>query len=73
MQKRLSEKGHELGKILREYIEDQDTFVGTMLMLTVDQPDPDFNYQKLIDFIKSNPNVSYDEIMDKADEIVGLG
>ena len=59
----------ELKKII---IDDEDTFVGTMLMLIVDQPDPEGNCKKLLDFIRDNPNVGYDEVMDKADEIVGI-
>ena len=59
----------ELKKII---INDEDTFVGTMLMLIVNQPDPDGNCKKLLDFIRNTPNVSYDEVMDKADEIVGI-
>lgn len=59
----------ELKKII---IDDEDTYIGTMLMLIVKQNDPDGNCKELLDFIRNTPNVSYDEVMDKADEIVGI-
>lgn len=68
----LSATEKELCSLLKKIIKDRDTFIGTMLMLTVDQPDPDGNCQQLIDFIKNNPDAGYDEVMDKVDEIMGI-
>lgn len=68
----LTEVQRELGRVVRPILNDDETYVGTMLMLTVNQPDPDGNCRKLLEFIRANPNVGYDEVMDKADEIVGL-
>lgn len=68
----LTETQKDLGYAVRSKIRDKDTFIGTMLMLTVDQPDPDGNCRKLLEFIRLNPNVGYDEIMDKADEIMDI-
>lgn len=62
----------ELAKELLSVIFDKDTYVGTMLMLTVNQTDPDGNCRKLLEFIRANPNVGYDEVMDKVDEIMGI-
>lgn len=62
----------ELAQELLSIIGDKDTYVGTMLMLTVNQPDPDGNCSKLLEFIRANPNAGYDEVMDKADEIIGI-
>lgn len=68
----LTEIQEELGRVVRPILNDKDTYVGTMLMLTVNQPDPDGNCRRLLEFIRANPNAGYDEIMDKADEIVGI-
>lgn len=62
----------ELCDLLKKIIKDSDTFVGTMLMLTVNQPDPDGNCKQLLDFIKNNPDAGYDEVLDKADEIMDI-
>ena len=62
----------ELAQELLSIMTDKDTYVGTMLMLTVNQPDPDGNCRELLEFIRANPNAGYDEVMDKADEIVGI-
>lgn len=68
----LTEIQKKLGYAVRSIIRDKDTFIGTMLMLTVNQPDPDGNCRKLLEYIQANPNVGYDEVMNKADEIVGI-
>ena len=67
-----TEAEKELSKLLLKIIHHKDTYVGTMLMLTVNQDDPDGNCRKLIDFINENPDVGYDEVMDKVDEILGI-
>ena len=48
----------------------RDTFVGTILMLRVNQSDPDENCRKLIDFLKDNPTADCDIILEKVDEII---
>jgi len=68
----LTETQKELGRIIRPILKDDDTYIGTMLMLTVNQPDADKNCQELLDFIQSNPNAGYDEVMDKVDEIMDI-
>ena len=68
----LTEIQKELGRAVRPILKDDDTYVGTMLMLTVNQPDPDGNCRKLLEFIRANPNVGYDEVMAKSDEIMGI-
>lgn len=68
----LTEIQKELARTVRPILNDNDTYIGTMLMLTVNQPDPDKNCRELLDFIKNNPKAGYDEVMDKADEIVGI-
>ncbi len=62
----------ECAKLIRRIIKDDETYVGTMLMLIVDQQDPDNNCRQMVDFLNQNPNADYDEIMEKADLIVGI-
>lgn len=72
MPKKLSETGKTLCRLLKRIVTHEDTFVGTILMLTVNQADPDGNCQQLIDFINNNPDAGYYEVLRKADEIVGI-
>lgn len=62
----------ELCKLLKKIIVDKDDFVATMLFLTAGRPDPEMNCKQLIDFIKNNPNVDYEMILNKTDEILGI-
>ena len=66
----LSVKGKELCALLRLVLQNKDEFVCTMLALTYKQKKPDENYQKMIDFIEKNPNVTNEDIMNKQDEIL---
>ncbi len=65
-----SEAEKELCTLLKAFIKDRDTFVGTILMLRVNQSDPDENCRKLIDFLKDNPTADCDIILEKVDEII---
>ena len=67
-----SETEKELINMLRNIIHDEDSFVGNMLALTVNQEDSDGNCRQLIDFLKENPKATYDDVMQKVDEILGI-
>ncbi len=62
----------DCAKLIRRIIKDDDAYVGTMLMLIVDQQEPDNNCRQMIEFLNQNPNAGYDEVMEKADLIVGI-
>ena len=58
--------------MLREKLNDDDAYLGTMLALIVSQPDPDGNCRQLMDYMRENPYASYDEILLKSDQIIGI-
>ena len=60
-----------LAEILRERLS-KDDFIGTLLMLIVNQESHEDNCKELYEFLKKNPNASHDDVMEKADEIVGI-
>lgn len=68
----LSKKGHKLCAALRGFIDDEVSFVSTMLALTINQDNPDENYQEMLDYLKKHPNATFDDIRDKQDEILGV-
>ncbi|MDE6474770.1 MAG: hypothetical protein K2L70_06695 [Clostridia bacterium] len=68
-----SEAEKELINIMRNIEMEEDSFVGNMLALTVNQDDPDGNCRQMTEFLKNNPNAAYDDIMRKVDEIIGIG
>lgn len=70
--KRLTTMQKELAAILREKLNDDDAYIGTMLALISNQPSPDDNCRELLEFIRENPQVGYDEILLKSDEIIGI-
>ena len=68
-----SEAEKELINIMRNIEMEEDSFVGNMLALTVNQDDPDGNCRQMTEYLKNNPNATYDDVMRKVDEIIGIG
>ena len=62
----------ELASVLRERLNDDEAYLGTMLALIVNQTSPDENCRMLLDFIRENPQAGYDEILLKSDDIIGI-
>ena len=58
--------------MLREKLNDDDAYIGTMLALIVNQPDPDGNCRKLLEYIRESPQAGNEDILLKSDEIVGI-
>lgn len=58
-------------KVLSGVLE-KDSFIGTMLALTVNQEDPEENCKEMYDFLKKYPNAKYDDIWDKTHDILGI-
>lgn len=69
---KFTETEKELMSLLKKVITNEDSFVGTMLALTVKQSDPEGNCKQMIDFLKNNPQATYDETMIKINEILGI-
>ena len=69
---KFSEAEKELINIMRNIEMEEDSFVGIMLALTVNQDDPDKNCQQMAEYLKANPNASYADIKVKEYEILDL-
>ena len=72
MDTQLTEIQLELAKLLRKILNDDGAYICTMLRFIVNQPDTDKKCGELLKFIQTNPNAGYDDIMLKADEIMGI-
>lgn len=62
----------ELADILRVKLNDDDAYLGTMLALIAGQPDADKNCTELLKFMRENPDASYEQILLKSDDILGI-
>ena len=50
----------------------KDEVIGDMLVLTVDQKNPESNYKKLLEFLDFNPKANSYDVKIKIGEIIGL-
>lgn len=57
--------------ILREKLK-EESFIGTMLALVVDQEDWDDNCKQMYEFLQEHPDATHEEIRDKQDKILGI-
>ena len=60
-----------LANVLRDKLE-KESFIGTMLALVVNQEEPEKNCKELYEYLQQKQNVTYDEIYEKTDEILGI-
>ncbi|MDE6474769.1 MAG: hypothetical protein K2L70_06690 [Clostridia bacterium] len=67
-----SEAEKELINIMRNIEMEEDSFVGIMLALTVNQDDPDGNCRQMSEYLKANPDATYDDVKVKEYEILDL-
>ncbi len=61
----------ELCRKLWKIIQDDDTYIGTLLLLWIGDS-PEQNFKKMLDYINDHPKAGYDEVLIEADKIVGL-
>lgn len=66
----LSATEKELCAYLKRIVHDEDSFLGIMFALIVDQKDTEENCRRLLDFLKDNPGAGYRDVINEVNEIM---